>query len=37
VRNFLDGFSKRNQGAPQLEVISELGAQEEEEYYRLSE
>lgn len=35
-QNFLDGFSKRNQGrATRLEVIGELGAQEEEEYLPL--
>jgi len=35
-QNFLDGFSKRNQGrATRLEVIGELGAQEEEQYLPL--
>ena len=35
-QNVLDGFSKRNQGrATRLEVIGELGAQEEEEYLPL--
>jgi hypothetical protein len=35
-KNFLDGFSKRNQGrATRLEVIGELGAQEEEQYLPL--
>ena len=35
-RNFLDGFSKRNHGrATRLEVIGELGAQEEEQYLPL--
>ena len=35
-QNFLDGFSKRNPGrATRLEVIGELGAQEEEEYLPL--
>ena len=36
MANFLDGFSKRNQGrATRLEVIGELGAQEEEQYLPL--
>ena len=35
-QNFLDGFSKRNQGrATRLEVIGELGAQKQEEYLPL--
>jgi hypothetical protein len=35
-QNFLEGFSKRNQGrATRLEVIGELGVQEAEEYLPL--
>ena len=35
-QDFLDSFSKRNQGrATRLEIIGELGAQEEEEYLPL--
>jgi hypothetical protein len=34
--DFLDAFSKRNQGrATRLEIVGELGAQEEEAYLRL--